>query len=210
MLPGSFFEPFITGDIMSTLNDAFWHAGQRQIVGTMPLGRFTLSINGSEQLQWVATNFMINGTIGSLTVAESAASTTVINTTNFATGLHANNPVKTIQDDSQSSERTVRQNFLGLSVADGSHVYCIVTCSGAPTNLATTKAALHFYAGEVVVNTATARRPELDLSAECPLAQIYYNNTSGGALTVAAGTSAEYMNGTTAGGITDIGMIAAT
>lgn len=204
-------EPFIIRkDNMSTLNDAFWHKGQRDIVGTMPLSKFTLAINGSEQLTWSATDFMIAGTIATATASGTAGSGTVINSTNYSAGLHANNPALTKNDDSTDGAVYIRQNFLGLSVANGSHVRCIVTISGTPTNLATTKTALHFYAGEVVANTATARRPELDLSAECPLAEIYYNNTSGAALAVAAATSAEYMEGTTAGSITDIGMIAAT
>ena len=185
---------------MSTLNDAFWHKGQRDIVVNQPLGKLGLAINGSEQLSWSATPVMINGAIYNMT-EEGVDTDSVINTTNFTGGLHANNPVETRNDDSTNGEVTIRQNFLGLSIPAVSQVYCIITNSGTPTNLATTKSGMHFYAGEIVLNTATAKRPELDLSAECPVAQIYMTNTTSSAIAVAAATTAEMMT------ITDIGRI---
>jgi hypothetical protein len=193
---------------MSDINDAFWHKGQRDIIVNQPLGKLNLAMNGDEQMSWSAIPVMINGAIYTLT-ADAVGADTVPVTGQLTAGLHANNPVLTITDDSSSSVRTVRQNFLSLSVAALSQVYCIVTISGTPTNIATTRAGLHFYAGEIVLNTATAKRPVLDLSAECPIAQILYVNTTSSALAVGAGGSAELMGGgtSTAGSITDIGRI---
>ena len=196
---------------MSTINDAFWNKGQRDVVANQPLGKLGLTMSTTEQCAWAAIPVMINGAIYTLT-ADTADTDTTLVTGNFTAGLHANNPVKTIRDDGQSTERTVRQNFLSLSVAGLSQVYCIVTISGTPTNIATTRAGMHFYAGEIVLNTATAKRPELDLSAECPIVQIFYVNTTSSAVVVGAGTSAELMGGgssPTSGSITDIGHIPA-
>ena len=193
---------------MSTLNDAFWQKGQRDIVVNQPLGKLGFSMNTTEQCSWSAIPVMINGAIYTLTDDAVGADTT-LTTANFAAGLHANNPVKTRNDDSTNGEVTIRQNFLSLSVPALSQVYCIVTISGTPTNIATTRAGMHFYAGEIVLNTATAKRPELDLSVECPLVEILYVNTTASALAVGAGGSAEKMGGGTAtsGSITDIGRI---
>lgn len=204
-----FFEPFIIRkDNMSSLNTSFWHKGQRDLIVSQPLGKLGFSMNASEQTSWSAIPVMIAGNIYTLT-DDAAGSDTVLNTTNFTAGLHANNPVKTRNDDSTNGDVFVRQNFLGLSVPALSQVRCIVTISGAPTNIATTRAAMHFYAGEIVLNTATAKRPELDLSAECPIVEIHYVNTTSSALAVGAATSAELMGGgtSTAGSITDIGRI---
>ena len=184
---------------MATLDSAFWHKSQRQFQGTMPMTRFTLAQNTDEQLTWAVTEFMINGVWGTLTASGSAGSGTLINTTNYSAGLHANNPAKT--KETETGEVSTLQNFLGLAVPAVSQVYCIVTCSGAPSDLATTKTALHFYAGEIVLNTLTARRPDLDFSDECPLAEILYVNTTAGALAVAAGATKELMT------ITDIAMV---
>ena len=193
---------------MSTLNDAFWQKGQRDIVVNQPLGKLGFSISATEQCAWSAIPVMINGAIYTMT-ADSADTDTTLTTANFTAGLHANNPAKTKNDDSTNGEVAVRQNFLSLSVPALSQVYCIVTLSGTPTNIATTRAGMHFYAGEIVLNTATAKRPELDLSAECPLVEILYVNTTSSALAVAAANSAELMGGgtSTAGSITDIGRI---
>ena len=195
---------------MSTINDAFWQKGQRDIVVNQPLGKLGLTMSATEQCAWSAIPVMINGAIYTLT-ADAVDTNTTLTTANFTAGLHANNPIKTRNDDSTNGEVTIRQNFLGLSVAALSQVYCIVTISGTPTNVTTTRAGLHFYAGEIVLNTATAKRPVLDLSAECPIAQILYVNTTSSALAVAAGGSAELMGGgtATAGSITDIGRIPA-
>ena len=72
----------------------------------------------------------------------------------------------------------------------------------------------HFYAGEIVGNSAshangvqTARRPVLDLTAEAVIAEIYFNNTSAGTLVVGAATTKEYMDGTTAGHIKHIAYV---
>ena len=188
---------------MSTLNDAFWHKGQREIVSSCALGNITLAINGSEQLTWSAIDFMVNGTMGSATASGSAGSGTVLNTTNYASGPSAANPVLTKNDDSTNGDVTVRQNAIGLSVADGQQVKIVVTISGTPSDLATTKAALRFYAGEVVSNTASCYFPNLDFSNEAPVATIVMNNDSGGALTVGGAASMEEMT------ITNIGMLVA-
>jgi hypothetical protein len=102
-------------------------------------------------------------------------------------------------------DRIVRQNWLDLSVAALSHVYCIITISlsgitkvNQSTNLnSTLKANGHFYAGEIVLATETAKRPELDLSDEAVVGEIYFNNTTAGALAVGAATTSEYMGGGT-------------
>ena len=187
---------------MSSIQQAFWHRGQRAVIGTMPMSRFTLAITGDEQITAAATTYMINGAWGT-TVALTAASTTLINSTNFAAGLHANNPAKT--KETETGEVSILQNFLGLTaMADDTHVRALVTISGtgeADANAAATRVKLHFYAGEVVSNSLPAPRPDLDLSDECPLAEILFNNTSGGALSVAgAGADAYYT-------ITDIAFV---
>lgn len=177
---------------MSTLNDAFWHKGQREIVSSCALGNLSLTMNGSEQLAWSAISFMVNGTMGSLTAA-TAGSGTVLNSTNFPTGPSAANPVLTKNDDSTNGDVTIRQNAVGLSVPAGQQVKIVVTASGTPSDLATTKTALRFYAGEIVSNTATCYFPNLDFSTEAPVATIVMNNDTSGALTVGGAASFEEM-----------------
>ena len=184
---------------MAQLYQGFWHKGQRDVVGSGAMGNFTLAINGSEQLTWNSIPFMCAGVFGTATASGSAGSGTVLNTTNYSSDLHSNNPKKSITDDSSSSARIVRQNAIGLSVPNGSQVVVIVTLSGTPSDLATTKTALRFYAGEVV--TSGAEAPELDLSAEAPVAKIVVDNDSGSAITIGGAGSAEEMT------ITNIGMI---
>ena len=177
-------------------------------------------MNGSEQCAWVASEFMIGGVIRALTV-DGVGADTILVTGQMTGGLHANNPVKIITDDSSASSRTVRQNFCSLSVAAYSHVYCLLTVElhGTHATASTLQAQGHWYAGEIVGSTSdhadgaqTARRPELDLTDECLLAEIYFNNTTSGALVVGAGGTAEYMGGNdsisaTAGTITNLAYV---
>jgi hypothetical protein len=200
---------------MSTLTGNFWHKGQRDLVGNMALGNMALAMDGSEQCSWSAIDFMVDGEIRTLT-ADGAGSDTILNTTQMTGGLHANNPVKTVLDDSDPNERTVRQNFCSLSVPAYSHVYCIVTVEkhGTIGTNSTLQAQGHFYAGEIVGGHAshangvqTAKRPELDLTDECVIAEIYFNNTTSGALVVGAATTREYMDGTTQGHIKNLAYV---
>jgi hypothetical protein len=181
----------------------------------MALGNLTLAMDGSEQCSWAATDFMVDGEVRTIT-ADGAGSDTILVTAQMAGLLHANNPVKTVTDDGATSARTVRQNFCGLSVAAYAHVYCIVTVEkhGTVGTNSTLQAQGHFYAGEIVGNSAshangvqTARRPVLDLTDEAVIAEIYFDNTTAGALVVGAATTREYMDGTTAGYIKNLAYV---
>ena len=204
----------------SAVNNAFWHKSQRSLISNMCLNSIALTMNGSEQTAWAASTFMIGGEIRNLTV-DAVGADTILVTGQMTGGLHANNPVKTITDDGSTSTRTVRQNFCSLSVAAYSHVYCLLTVEkhGTDATASTLQAQGHWYAGEIVGGHAshangvqTARRPDLDLTDECLLAEIYFNNTSAGALVVGAATSAEYMGGSdgitlTAGSIKNVAFV---
>ena len=190
---------------MSTLTGNFWHKGQRDLVGNTALGNLALTMNGDEQCAWAATPFTVGGEARTLTV-DGAGADTILVTGQMTGGLHANNPIKTVTDDSSSSTRTVRQNFCSLSVPAYSHVYCLVTVEkhGTVGTNSTLQAQGHFYAGEIVGGSAshadgvqTAKRPELDLSDECLIAEIYFNNDTAGALVVGATDTAEKMGGGT-------------
>ena len=188
---------------MATIESAFWHKDQRELMGNMCLGNLTLAMDGSEQCSWVATNFMVGGEMRIITL-DGAGSDTILTTSQFTGLLGSNNPALSITDDSSTSARTVRQNFCGLSVAAYAHVYCTVTVEkhgtiGTPSTL---QAQGHFYAGEIVGNSAshangvqTARRPVLNLADEAVIAEIYFDNTSSGTLVVGAATTAELMGG---------------
>jgi len=200
---------------MATLESAFWHKGQRDLVGNMALGNMALAMDGSEQCSWSAIPFMIDGEVRTLT-ADGAGSDTILVVAQMTGLLHANNPAKTITDDSSTSTRTVRQNFCGLSVEAYAHVYCTVTVEkhGTIGTNSTLQAQGHFYAGEIVGNSAshangvqTARRPVLDLTDEAVIAEIYFDNTTAGALVVGAATTREYMDGTTAGHIKNLAYV---
>ena len=200
---------------MATLESAFWHKGQRDLVGNMALGNLALAMDGSEQCSWAATDFMVDGEIRTIT-ADGAGGDTILVVAQMAGLLHANNPIKTVTDDGSTSTRTVRQNFCGLSVAAYSHVYCTVTVEkhGTIGTNSTLQAQGHFYAGEIVGGSAshangvqTARRPDLDLTDEAVIAEIYFNNTTAGALVVGAATTREYMDGTTAGHIKNLAYV---
>ena len=62
--------------------------------------------------------------------AGSAGSGTVLNTTNYASGPSAANPVLTKNDDSTNGDVTVRQNAVGLSVADEQQVKLLLLFLG--------------------------------------------------------------------------------
>ena len=200
---------------MSSIENAFWHKGQRDLVGNMALGNMGLAMDGSEQCSWSAIDFMVDGEIRTLT-ADGAGADTILVTGQMTGLLHANKPVKVVTDDGSTSARTVRQNFCSLSVAAYSHVYCTVTVEkhGTVGTNSTLQALGHFYAGEIVGGSAshangaqTARRPVLDLTDEAIIAEIYFNNTTAGALVVGAATTREYMDGTTAGYIKNLAYV---
>ena len=188
---------------MSSINQAFWYKSQRALIGTMPMSRFTLAVNSSGQLSAAAITYMINGAWGS-TVAITAGSSTLPTKALFVGGLHANNPQKIVSSD--AGDITVVQNFLDLTVAALSHVRALVTISGTgavDADQNATEAKLHFYAGEIVLATETAVRPDLDLSDECPLAEILFNNTTSGDVATGAAASYTYYNSA----ITDVAFV---
>ena len=166
---------------MSTRNDAFWHKPQQEMLN-MCLSHSTPAINSDERFTLAAFTYVINGTINTSTaVAHGGGDTTKINVANYVGLLHSNNPVKTVTDDGSSSTRTILQNYAGLTVGAASRCWVILTIDDAAdvSSQALTEAALHFYAGEVVTTSQTAKRPVLNLANECPIAECYVNNTTG-------------------------------
>ena len=187
---------------MAVRDAAFWRKSQRDMIGNGLLSDPEMTMDLNEKLAWAAFKFQINGEVRGCTV-KTADTDTVPTQANFTAGLHANNPALTVSND--YGDRIVRQNWLDLSVAALSHVYCIITVSlsgitktDQSTNInSTLKLHGHFYAGEIVLATETAKRPELDLSDEAVVGEIYYSNTTSGALAVGAATTAELMGGGT-------------
>jgi len=184
---------------MSTIQSAFWHKGQRDLVGNMCLGNLALTQSATEQCAWAATDFMVDGEIRTIT-ADTADTDTLLTAAVMTGLLGSNNPANIVTDDGSATSRTIRQNFCSLSVAALSHVYCTVTVEkhGTVGTNSTLQAQGHFYAGEIVLATQTARRPILDLTDEAVIAEIYFSNTTSGALVVGAATTSELMGGGTA------------
>ena len=181
---------------MSILNNAFWHKGQRDVVGSQALGNVTLAVDDDEKVSAAAVEFMIQG-VGGKTAAVSLGTTTTLVAANWAGGLHANNPATSRNDDSEASSVFTRQNFVGLSVDAYSKVYVILTteagAAATHANQAETESLFHWYAGEIVPQASTPTVPVLDLSAEAPLARILMHNNTAAAILPSAATAKEMM-----------------
>ena len=104
--------------------------------------------------------------------------------------VHANNPNVTKNDDSTNGDVLVRQSAAGLSIPDDQHVYILLTVDK--------DGGVRGYAGEMVGITATAKRPELDLTDEACWGQIYIKNETGSAFVVGTGE----LDSTTGDGVT--------
>ena len=175
---------------MSTMNDAFWHKGQRNMVGSRCFSTGILAMHASTKSD-VKTTGAVAYSLADTGAIYSKAATSQIDISGLG-AAHSNNPQVDITDDSSSSTRTVRQSAVGLSVADDYHVYILFTLDSSGT--------VRVYAGESVAITATAKRPELDLSAEACFGQLYLKNETGGAIVFgtalldASGTTATFTN----------------
>ena len=153
-----------------SLQSTFWHKGQRDTVGSMALGNSGFVAGTGHTITAVA----IPITIASTGKVYTTGAITNQDISGIATANHANNPTKTVTDDSDSSTRTVLQIADGLVIPNGSQCYMILTNDGSGG-----AGAYRLYAGEVVLNTQTAKRPVLDLDDECPVGELYITNTSG-------------------------------
>ena len=49
---------------MSSINQAFWHKSQRALIGTMPMSRFTLAIDGLGELKPKASGLLCTAIVG--------------------------------------------------------------------------------------------------------------------------------------------------
>ena len=162
-----------------SLQSTFWHKGQRDTLGSMALGNSGFVAGTGHTITAVACPI----TIASTGKAYTTGAITNQDISAIATSNHANNPTKTITDDSTATTRTVLQIADGLAIPDLSQCYMILTNDGTGG-----ASAYRLYAGEVVLNTQTAKRPVLDLDDECPVGELYITNTSGGTHTM--GTTA--------------------
>ena len=170
---------------MSTLNDAFWHRGQRSFVGSRVLGpgKAAFAKHGSHILMLTAT--AIDYTVSSGGAIETLGATGSIAT---ATGTAStDNPNISITDDSTSSTRIMRQLIAGQTVAAATTWYVIATVNAAGV--------IRLYMGEAVATTDTPKRPELNLENECPFGQVLMVNATNPFI---YGTTAHNATGVTA------------
>ena len=169
---------------MSDINDAFWHKGQRGFVGSRAYSKAGFAKHGSHvnYLTTVALNYSVSsdGIMRQLAISSSIDA-------DGMTASHANNPKKTITDDSSSSPRVVRQNASGATISAGKDAVIIVTIDKDGN--------LRSYMGEQVDNAETAVAPELDLTDECAFGHIYIANTTNAFV---VGTTAHNATGVTA------------
>ena len=173
---------------MSDMNDAFWHKGQRNMVGSRVFGTFGLAhkAGSSADVKTVGTtsHYSIASTGG---IYNMAACATIALSGGSSTGaserdllsLHSNNPKIEYHDDSQTTARITRQTAVGLSIADDEHVYILLTVDK--------DGGVRGYAGEMVGITSTAKRPQLNLADEACWGQIYIKNETGSAFVVGTG-----------------------
>ena len=171
---------------MSDMNDAFWHKGQRNMVGSRCYSKGTLAMHASTKND-VKTTGAVAYSIADTGVIYSKSATAQIDISGLG-GVHQNNPKIEYHDDSQTTARITRQSAVGLSVADDEHVYILFTLDASGT--------VRVYAGEMVGITATAKRPQLDLSDEACFGQLYLKNETGSAFVF--GTTLLDVSGTTA------------
>ena len=182
---------------MSDMNDAFWHKGQRNMVGSRVYGKCNLAIKtgGSTDAKTTGTtthySLAITGGIYNL-----AATATV--DLSALTAPSTSNPNVTKNDDSTNGDVLVRQGSNGLVIATANQVYIILTVDASGN--------IRGYAGEIVGTSATAKRPELDLESEAAFGQIHISNASGSDFTV-GGTALDASNVTTT--FTDLSFVPA-
>ena len=163
---------------MSDMNDAFWHKGQRNMVGSrcFSLGTLALKTGGSADAK---TTTAIGYSLADTGVIYTKAAMATVDLSGL-TAVHSNNPNVTKNDDSTNGDVLVRQGSNGLVIATANQVYIILTLDASGN--------VRGYAGEIVGTSATAKRPELDLSAEAAFGEIHISNASGSNFTV--GTTA--------------------
>ena len=168
-----------------TLNDAFWHKAQRSLVGSRvmdnPAG-FAKHGSHIKMLTATAINYSIADTGLIYTLAITAAIETAT-----GTAAHANNPTKTVTDDGDPSERTLRKIVAAESIAAGLTWYVVATVDAGGS--------IRLYRGEAVATSQTPKRPELDLSAECAFGQVLMVNATNAFI---YGTTAHNATGVTA------------
>ena len=163
---------------MSDMNDAFWHKGQRNMVGSrcFSLGTLAIKTGGSADAK---TTTAIGYSLADTGVIYTKAAMATVDLSGL-TAVHSNNPDKTINNDSTNGDVLVRQGSNGLVIATANQVYIILTLDASGN--------VRGYADEIVANTATAKRPELDLTSEAAFGEILISNASGSNFTV--GTTA--------------------
>ena len=162
---------------MSDMNDAFWHKGQRNMVGSRCFSTGTVAMHASTKSD-LKTTTAIGYSISNTGGIYSKAATAQIDVSALG-GVHSNNPKIEYHDDSQTTARITRQSAVGLSIAVDDHVHILATLDASGT--------VRLYAGEMVAKTATAKRPQLDLTAEACFANIYLKNETSGAFVVGTG-----------------------
>lgn len=176
---------------MPSMSDAFWHKGQQQLVGSRCYGKALLAIKTSGSADGVTTAAVpyTIGNTGQLYTLATMATVDLSGGTSagdiYSTS-HANNPALTVTDDGSTSTRTVRQNAAGVTIPTLSQAYIVFTADASGN--------IYGYLGEIVLNTQTARRPRLDLSAECAWAECLLTNA----------TASPFVIGTTALDTSDI------
>ncbi|MAH13870.1 MAG: hypothetical protein CMO33_09075 [Verrucomicrobia bacterium] len=161
---------------MSDMNDAFWHKGQRNMVGSRCFtgGVFAQKGTSGDAQTTAVVNYSIASTgqiysmVAVTTIDLSGGSTTNGATERDLFSPHANNPDKTINDDSTNGDVLVRQNAAGVVVSAGNQVRVILTVDVSGN--------VRGYAGRIVANTATAKRPELDLTDEAAWGEMHITN----------------------------------
>ena len=161
---------------MSDMNDAFWHKGQRNMVGSRCYsgGVFAQKSTSGDAQTTAAINYSIASTgqmysmVAVTTIDLSGGSTTNAGTERDLFSPHENNPDVSKNDDSTNGEVLVRQNAAGLSIPAGNQVRVIMTVDASGN--------VRGYAGEIVANTATAKRPELDLTDEAAWGEMHITN----------------------------------
>ena len=146
---------------MSILNNAFWHKGQRDVVGSRVIQPSTIAANSNDLVTGAEVLWYTIASTAGQSYSKAAASAIDLSA---LTALHENNPATTRNDDSAVSPVSTRQNASGLVVAASNHVRIIITIDVSGN--------FRGYAGEIVATTVTAPLPELDLDDEWPIAML--------------------------------------
>ena len=162
---------------MATLNDAFWHRGQRAFVGSRawPGSGLVIKAGASPDMKTTAALTYTLAAKDADGEFQSLGTTATIDMSGL-TASHTNNPTITVTDDSSTTSRIERQDCSGVVIATAKHAYIILTVDKDD--------AIRGYIGEIVATTATAKRPVLNLTDECAFGQVYIPNTSGSDFTI--------------------------